>query len=103
MQKTDSSFRIQVTNHISKYTKPTWIDSIFHFTVTLSSILFLLSCSSIWLAPLLALVFVRTFIVFHDLAHNSFFPSSLMNWIGGLIFGTIVFTPHSYWSREHGY
>jgi omega-6 fatty acid desaturase (delta-12 desaturase) len=58
---------------------------------------------------LLALVFavpaagflLRTFIVFHDCTHGSFFPSRTANKWVGILCGLIVFTPFHSWRHEH--
>jgi acyl-lipid omega-6 desaturase (Delta-12 desaturase) len=53
------------------------------------------------LAVLTAGFLVRTFIVFHDCAHGSFFRSSRANtWVGRLC-GTLVFIPFAAWRHEH--
>lgn len=62
-----------------------------------------LQFSSLLMAPIFGLIFVRVFILFHDMAHNSFFPSKLANQIGAIILGTMVFTPASFWERGHNY
>jgi acyl-lipid omega-6 desaturase (Delta-12 desaturase) len=44
---------------------------------------------------------IRTFIVFHDCAHGSFFPSKRTNAVLGAILGVLVYTPFAVWRREH--
>jgi len=44
---------------------------------------------------------VRTFIVFHDCGHGSFFKSRRMNTLVGVISGLLVFTPYHRWHRDH--
>ncbi len=44
---------------------------------------------------------VRTFIIFHDCGHGSFFRSGRMNTIIGVITGLLVFTPYHRWHRDH--
>jgi acyl-lipid omega-6 desaturase (Delta-12 desaturase) len=44
---------------------------------------------------------VRTFIVFHDCGHGSFFPSKRANRIVGVITGLLVFSPYFSWKHEH--
>jgi omega-6 fatty acid desaturase (delta-12 desaturase) len=44
---------------------------------------------------------LRTFIVFHDCAHGSFFPSRTANKWVGIVCGLIVFTPFHIWRHEH--
>lgn len=44
---------------------------------------------------------LRTFIVFHDCAHNSFLPSKRANGLLGAALGVLVYTPFKLWRREH--
>jgi acyl-lipid omega-6 desaturase (Delta-12 desaturase) len=44
---------------------------------------------------------LRTFIVFHDCTHGSFFPSRTANEWVGVTCGLIVFTPFHTWRHEH--
>jgi len=44
---------------------------------------------------------VRTFILFHDCCHGSFFPSRWANRILGYIAGILVFTPYEAWQHPH--
>jgi omega-6 fatty acid desaturase (delta-12 desaturase) len=44
---------------------------------------------------------VRTFIIFHDCGHGSFFRSERLNTIVGVITGLLVFTPYHRWHRDH--
>jgi acyl-lipid omega-6 desaturase (Delta-12 desaturase) len=60
---------------------------------------------SFWLAVPLAVLaagfVVRTFIIFHDCGHGSFFASKAANdWVGFLT-GVLTFTPSRQWAREH--
>jgi acyl-lipid omega-6 desaturase (Delta-12 desaturase) len=58
-----------------------------------------------WLVIPLALLaggfLVRTFIIFHDCTHGSFFKSKRANEITGIITGFLVFTPFHIWRWEH--
>lgn len=45
---------------------------------------------------------VRTFIIFHDCGHQSFFTSRKANDFWGYICGVITFTPYRFWHWEHG-
>ena len=45
----------------------------------------------------------RSFIIFHDCAHGSFFKSAKMNKIVGSMLCTITFTPFYKWRKEHIY
>lgn len=44
---------------------------------------------------------VRTFIVFHDCGHGSFFPSKRVNRAVGVVTGLLVYTPYFAWKHEH--
>lgn len=44
---------------------------------------------------------VRTFIIFHDCGHGSFFKSQTANHILGAITGVLTFTPYYHWRWEH--
>ncbi|MEO8350409.1 MAG: fatty acid desaturase [Chthoniobacteraceae bacterium] len=58
-----------------------------------------------WLTIPLAILagglLVRTFIIFHDCGHGSFFASRRANDIVGFIAGVITFTPYHHWRWEH--
>lgn len=61
--------------------------------------------ASYWLVVPLAVLaggfLVRTFIIFHDCTHGSFFESRWANDILGFITGVLVFTPFHHWRWEH--
>jgi acyl-lipid omega-6 desaturase (Delta-12 desaturase) len=44
---------------------------------------------------------VRTFIIFHDCGHGSFFTSQKANDAVGIITGLLTFTPYYRWRRDH--
>ncbi len=44
---------------------------------------------------------VRTFIIFHDCGHGSFFKSAKLNRIVGIVTGFVVFTPFHKWTHDH--
>ena len=58
-----------------------------------------------WLTIPLAVIagglLVRTFIIFHDCGHGSFFKSQTANHILGAITGVLTFTPYYHWRWEH--
>ncbi len=60
---------------------------------------------SYWLTLLLAFptagFLVRTFIIFHDCGHGSFFKSRKANDFLGILTGLINFTPYYRWRHEH--
>jgi omega-6 fatty acid desaturase (delta-12 desaturase) len=53
------------------------------------------------LAVLAGAILVRTFIIFHDCGHGSFFRSPKANHILGTITGVLTFTPYFHWRWEH--
>ncbi len=61
---------------------------------------------SFWLTLPLILIagglVIRTFIIFHDCGHQSFFKSRKANDILGYITGILTFTPYRFWHWEHG-
>lgn len=55
---------------------------------------------SVFTIPLLALLNVKTFIIFHDCGHQSYTPNKNLNYIIGIISGIITITPFS-WNFNH--
>jgi acyl-lipid omega-6 desaturase (Delta-12 desaturase) len=53
------------------------------------------------LAILAGGLLVRTFIIFHDCGHGSFFESRTANNVWGFISGVLTFTPYYHWRWEH--
>ena len=60
---------------------------------------------SYWLTLVLAIptagFMTRTFIIFHDCGHGSFFKSARANDAVGIITGILTLTPYYSWRREH--
>lgn len=60
---------------------------------------------SFWLTLILSIptagFMVRTFIIFHDCCHRSFFKSGTANAVLGNLTGVLTFTPYQRWRREH--
>lgn len=73
--------------------------------VVLWYLIYLSLAVSWWLVlPLAALAagfVVRTFIIFHDCGHGSFFKSRRANDVLGYITGVLTFTPYFHWRWEH--
>ncbi len=86
--------------------KSVWqlINTIVPFIILWSAAYFSLSIS-IWLTFLLAIpaagFLVRTFIIFHDCGHHSFFKSKRTNDIVGTLTGFLTFFPYHHWKYEH--
>jgi omega-6 fatty acid desaturase (delta-12 desaturase) len=55
---------------------------------------------SILIIPLLALMFVRSFVVFHDCCHNSYTPNKTLNYVISHIMGLMMFTGPN-WYLDH--
>ena len=56
---------------------------------------------TILLSVLTAGFLVRTFIIFHDAGHGSFFKSRLANNITGWLTGIFTLTPFHFWTHDH--
>src|SRR5690625_5048888 len=60
---------------------------------------------SIWLSVFFALIasgfVVRTFIIFHDCTHGSFFHNKKRNNFIGTLTGVLTLFPYEKWKREH--
>ncbi|MCP8617888.1 fatty acid desaturase [Salirhabdus salicampi] len=60
---------------------------------------------SIWLSLAISVItagfVVRTFIIFHDCCHGSFFHNRKLNNIVGTITGILTMFPYEKWKREH--
>jgi len=74
--------------------------------LALSVLMYLsLDAVSYWWTLLLAIptggFLVRSFIVFHDCTHGSFFSSKKANKLTGTITGLMVFTPFESWRKDH--
>jgi len=72
--------------------------ALFYLSLRLIEVSFWLAFPSILLT---AGFMVRTFIIFHDCCHGSFFASRLGNDILGSITGVLTFTPYYRWKRDH--
>lgn len=93
----------EIYNHISKYAKSNWLASIWNLLSTMYLLYICLINESWFMIPLCSLTLVRIFVIFHDMGHDSFFPSKRANYIIGLIVGTIVTTPYSSWTFGHNH
>lgn len=82
----------QIVNTIGPVIGLWWL---MHWSLTVSWWL------TIGLAILTSGFIVRTFIIFHDCTHGSFFKSQRANDILGFITGMITFTPYFHWRWEH--
>lgn len=102
---------IQWRTVVAKYARPDLWRSIWQLLNTLVPyfVLFYLSMRSLeisfWLTLPLSILtagfMVRTFIIFHDCGHGSFFKSRQANKWVGRITGFLVFTPYQRWTHDH--
>ena len=96
---------------VAKYQNPSRQRSLWQVGDTLIPYIVLLTLMyvslsySYWLTLALALpaggLLTRTFIIFHDCGHGSFFRSQRANNFLGTICGLLVFTPYYQWRYEH--
>lgn len=103
--------KIQWRPVVAKYAQPDLWRSIWQVVNTLVpyAVLFYLSMRSLeisfWLTLPLSILtagfMVRTFIIFHDCGHGSFFKSKTANTWLGRITGLLVFTPYYRWKHDH--
>ena len=99
--------KINLNELFSKYKssyKSAFLDLSKH-TFFLSSSFYLMwffknSWLSIFTVPLLGLLNIKTFIIFHDCGHQSYTPNKTLNYIIGIITGIITVTPFS-WTFNH--
>jgi omega-6 fatty acid desaturase (delta-12 desaturase) len=96
---------------VARYQKPSMGRAVWQLVNTLVPyaglwcLMYLSLSVSWWLVVPLAILaggfLVRTFIIFHDCGHGSFFRSSKANHIWGAITGVLTFTPYYHWRWEH--
>ena len=103
--------KIQWQPIIARYARPDlrrslWqvADSVLPFLALFAMALWSFHISFWWTLPLCILAagfMVRTFIIFHDCGHGSFFKSQKANDILGSITGVLTFTPYFSWKHDH--
>jgi omega-6 fatty acid desaturase (delta-12 desaturase) len=96
---------------VAKYQNPSLERSLWQVANTLIPYFVLLTLMyvslsySYWITLALALpaggLLTRTFIIFHDCGHGSFFKSQRANNFLGMICGILVYTPYYQWRFEH--
>ena len=88
----------------SSYTSA-FIDFSFHAFIMCFSFYSLWYFRNSWLSvftvPLLGLLNVKTFIIFHDCGHNSYTPNRTLNYVIGTIICPLVYFPYSWNYRHH--
>jgi omega-6 fatty acid desaturase (delta-12 desaturase) len=96
---------------VARYQKPSTARGVWQLANTLVPyaalwcLMYLSLSLSLWLAVPLAVVagafVVRTFIIFHDCGHGSFFKSAIANHVVGAITGVLTFSPYYHWRWDH--
>src|SRR5690349_17113741 len=96
---------------VFEYQKPNFWRASWQIVNTIGSyaalwcLMYLAQSVSWWLSLPLAVLaggfMVRTFIIFHDCGHGSFFKSRLANDVWGYIAGVLTLTPYYHWRWEH--
>lgn len=103
--------RAELKQILSNYQQPNTWRSLWQLANTLLPNFFLLYLMylSLQVSYLLTLALsivtagfmARTFIIFHDCGHGSFFKSRKANEITGIICGVLTLTPYHYWRHSH--
>ena len=96
---------------VRKYQQPSRCASVWQIANTLGPytalwvLMYFALAVSYWLVVPMAILagafLVRTFIIFHDCTHESFFKSRRANVFLGFITGVLTFTPYHHWRWEH--
>jgi len=81
------------------------LQTVVPYLLLTAAMLLLARRGHVWVALALsvptAAFLVRTFIIFHDCCHGSFFPSRLANRVVGYATGLLTLTPFDKWQRSH--
>jgi omega-6 fatty acid desaturase (delta-12 desaturase) len=103
--------RVELKQTLHRYQKPDTWRSIWQLANTLLPLMLLLVLMyyslqvSYWLTLALSILtagfMARTFIIFHDCGHGSFFKSRKANEITGIVCGLLTLTPYHYWRHSH--
>ena len=96
---------------VRKYQTPSWVKSGWQLANTIIPYfalwvaMYFLKEISIWLALPVAILaggfIIRTFIIFHDCVHGSFFRTKRANAITGFFTGLLTLTSFHHWRWEH--
>ncbi|MFN7685595.1 MAG: fatty acid desaturase [Oligoflexia bacterium] len=109
--KAEDSERQRWREVVARYQKPSlrrasWqvINTLVPYVGTWVLMVFTSKVSLLLTLPLAVLaggLLVRTFILFHDCCHGSFFKSQKANDVLGRITGLLTYTPYAHWRWEH--
>ena len=111
MNVSDSEGKVSWQKIVSAYSKPDLRQSIWQLINTLIPFFALFYFTmwsvdvSLWLTLPLSILtagfLIRSFIIFHDCGHGSFFKSQRANDLVGVFTGLLAFTPYQRWKHEH--
>lgn len=111
MNVSDSEGKVSWQKIVSVYSKPDLRQSIWQLINTLIPFFALFYFTmwsvdvSLWLTLPLSILtagfLIRSFIIFHDCGHGSFFKSQRANDLVGVFTGLLAFTPYQRWKHEH--
>ncbi|WP_428908283.1 fatty acid desaturase [Niallia sp. Krafla_26] len=104
-------FQRELRKKLAPYEKATLSNSVWQLTNTLIPffLLWYLTYKSLSVSYIITLLLaiptagflVRTFIIFHDCCHMSFFKSKKANEIVGILTGILTLFPYKQWRHEH--
>src|SRR3954449_7329968 len=105
--KSRAAWRDAIRPYARPRTARSWLDiftSVVPYLALFVAMYLLLDVSiflTLALAPLAAGFMLRTFIVFHDCTHGSFWPTKRANRRTGTFLGLLVFLPYASWAHAH--
>jgi len=92
-----------VYRHVSRYVTPSWTRATWELLQAFVIHFVFLWIHNWYLLPLMALIRMKIFVIFHDLAHSNFYPSTKANQIVGNVVGSTLLVSHYAWQRDHNY
>lgn len=90
-----------IRTHLNKYTNRNWLSATWNMIITLIPYFICIYSNSYFSIPLLALLYIRMFFIFHDLGHKSFFPDHNFDVLFDNIIGTFIKISYSNWVKDH--
>jgi hypothetical protein len=103
-QHDNAEERDAVFHHIKRYSSGSWGRACWELTHSLAFYWMAWQYRDTWWGLLLiSLLRVRLFIIFHDCAHDAFFPSSTVNVVVGTLLNAVHHVSFSFWARGHNH
>jgi omega-6 fatty acid desaturase (delta-12 desaturase) len=103
MELGSTEHRTTTYKHVARFAKANYVDSFSILFQTLFLHFSLLYLNWWVLLPLHVLNKFKTFILYHDMAHLSYFPRNWLNRTIGTLVGAMVTMPRVNWSEVHNY